>query len=255
LMFIKADPKAPAEKAVQGLLTQGWNLLKENRAFAHYQILFFLGGAGIIGSQSILPFYFKDSLNLSYTQLGIAFSLCKGLSFVLASPFWSKYANRLSLYHLNSVVNLFTTLFFAFIMAASGNANWLFVAYFFYGAMQAGCEMSWNLSGPFFAGPKESTIYSSLNLACVGIRGCICPFLGYLFFAYAGALPVFMAAALISLIGTAYGLWIGRHYSAEIRPSQRALFFRSKAFSALDPFSAQGTVPSGLKMTASSNSK
>ena len=80
LLMIKADPKVSAEKANHGLLTRGWNLLKENPAFAHYQILFFIGGAGIIGSQSILPFYFKDSLNLSYTQLGIAFSLCKGLS-------------------------------------------------------------------------------------------------------------------------------------------------------------------------------
>lgn len=224
LLLIKADPKVPAEKAIHGLLTRGLNLLKENPAFAHYQILFFIGGAGIIGSQSVLPFYFKDSLNLSYTQLGIAFSLCKGLSFVIASPCWAKTANRISLYHLNSIVNLFTALFFAFIMAAGGNANWLFLAYFFYGAMQAGCEMSWNLSGPFFAGSRESTIYSSLNLACVGIRGCICPFLGYLFFTYAGALPVFIAGALISLLGSGYGLWIGSRYSAEIRPSHSVRF-------------------------------
>lgn len=255
LMFIKAEPKVRAEKSIEGLLAKGWNLLKENRSFAHYQILFFLGGAGIIGSQSILPFYFKDSLNLSYTQLGLAFSLCKGLSFVIASPCWAKYANRISLYHLNAIVNLFTTLFFAFIMAASSNANWLFLAYFFYGAMQAGCEMSWNLSGPFFAGPRESTLYSSLNLACVGIRGCICPFLGYLFFIHVGALPIFIVSAVISLIGTAYGLWIGNRYSGEIRPSQSARFFRSKALSAIDPFSAQGTVPSELMMAASSNSK
>lgn len=213
MMLIKADPKVPVVKSIESVLARGWQLLKENPAFAHYQLLFFLGGAGIIGSQSILPFYFKESLNLSYTQLGIAFSLCKGLSFVLTSPFWAKYANHISIYHLNSIVNLFTTLFFAFIMAASSNANWLFLAYFFYGIMQAGCEMSWNLSGPLFAGSRESTMYSSLNLACVGIRGCICPFLGYLLYTFAGAMPVFLASALITLIGTAYGLWIGGLFS------------------------------------------
>ena len=37
MMFIKTDPKVPAEKEkpIQGLLVQGWNLLKENQAFAH----------------------------------------------------------------------------------------------------------------------------------------------------------------------------------------------------------------------------
>lgn len=255
MLFLKFEPKVPAEKAIQGFLMKGWRLLKENPPFAHYQILFLLGGAGIIGSQPILPLYFKDSLNLSYTQLGLAFSLCKGLSFVIASPCWAKYANRLSLYHLNAIVNLFTALFFAFIIAASGNAKWLFLAYVFYGIMQAGCEMSWNLSGPFFAGSGESTLYSSLNLACVGIRGCICPLLGYLFFTYAGALSVFVASAFICLIGTGYGLWIDSYYSAEIRPSQRVRFFKNKAFSDIEPFSAHGTVPSELRMTASSNSK
>lgn len=225
IMFIKAHAKVPVVKPIISLLEQGWTLLKENPAFAHYQILFFLGGAGIIGSQSVLPFYFKDSLNLSYTQLGIAFSFCKGLSFVLTSPYWAKYANRISLYHLNCVINLFTTLFFAFIMAANSNTNWLFLAYLFYGAMQAGCEMSWNLSGPFFSGPRESTMYSSLNLACVGIRGCICPLLGYLLFVHTGAIPVFIVCTLICLAGTAYGLWIDRSYkinTADSLRSQRA---------------------------------
>jgi hypothetical protein len=165
--------------------------------------------------------------------LGIAFSLCKGLSFVLASPFWAKVANSISLYHLNAIMNLFTALFFALIIAASSNASWLFLAYFFYGIMQAGCEMSWNLSGPFFAGSKESTLYSSLNLACVGIRGCICPLLGYLFFTYFGALPVFIGSALICLMGTAYGLWLNRHYFGGNRSFQRFRFFKNKAFSNL----------------------
>jgi hypothetical protein len=214
IFFIKSDVKILIAKPILSInpLKKGWALLKEKPAFAHYQLLFFLGGAGIIGSQPLLPLYFKDNLNVSFAQLGFAFSFCKGISFVLTSPYWSRYACRLSLYHLNCIVNLFSCLFFAFIIAANNETNWLFLAYLSYGTMQAGCEMSWNLSGPFFSGSNESTIYSSLNLAFVGIRGCLCPFLGYLLFTYAGTSIVFTASFLICLLGIAYGLWIDRRY-------------------------------------------
>ena len=219
IFFIKRSAKAPVAKTLLDPLREGLALLKEKPAFMHYQVLFFLGGVGIIGSQSILPVYFKDTLNLSYTQLGMAFSFCKGISFILTSPYWARWANRISLYHLNCYVNLFSCLFFAFLLASNYETNWIFLAFLFYGTMQAGCEMSWNLSGPIFSGRKESTIYSSLNLAFVGIRGCICPYLGYLLFIHTGAGIVFAASGLLCLIGIAYGLWIDRKYQISFNPN------------------------------------
>ncbi len=212
ILFIKTDDKKKSAKPFQNPLIKGWTLLKEKPTFLHYQLLFFLGGAGIIASQAILPVYFKENLNLSYTQLGMAFSFCKGISFILASPYWAKISLHTSLYHLNCLINVFSCLFFVFIIAANRETWWLYLAYLFYGTMQAGCEMSWNLSGPFFSGPDESTIYSSLNLAFIGIRGCICPFLGYLLFIYSDAFITFLASTLLCLLGIAYGLWIHRKY-------------------------------------------
>jgi Major Facilitator Superfamily len=214
IFFIPTDAKMMARKAVVNPLREGWKILKKEPGFRHYQLLFFLGGAGIIGSQSILPTYFKENLNLSYTMIGMAFSFCKGVSFILTSPLWAKWANKLSIYHLNCCVNLCTTLFFLFILAANEEINWLFVAYLFYGTMQAGCEMSWNLSGPIFSGRDESTIYSSLNLAVVGIRGVICPALGYLLFVYTGAEVVFVVCGLVCFAGIPYGLWVDRKFAA-----------------------------------------
>lgn len=212
ISLIKPNAKISFSNTFVNPLKQGWSLLLAKPALIHYQLLFFLGGVGIIMAQPILPQFFKDNLNLSYTQLGMAFSFCKGISFVLTSSTWAKYANRLSLYHLNCFVNLFTSLFFAFIWSSQFEINLLYLAYLFYGTMQAGCEMSWNLSGPFFSGKEESTIYSSLNLAFVGIRGCICPFLGYLLFINTNANVVFATSCAISLIGIVYGVLIDRKY-------------------------------------------
>lgn len=223
LSLIQIDKSVRIQQPSYNLLKKGWSLLKDKPAFIHYQLLFFLGGAGIIGSQTVLPVYFKENLNLTYTQLGVAFSFCKGISFVLTSRFWAKISNKISLFHLNCLINIFSCLYFVFVIFANVDLHWLYLAYLFYGTMQAGCEMTWNLSGPFFSGRNESTIYSSLNLAFVGIRGCICPFLSYLIFVHTQASTVFAMGALLCFSGIFYGLWIDRNYTESIskKPASR----------------------------------
>lgn len=216
LFAIQSEIKIQTPKPFVDPLKKGWGLLRQKPAFAHYLALFFIGGAGIIGSQSILPIYFNEELNLSYSQLALAFSFCKGISFVLTSPIWSKFISKISLYRMNSILNLFTILFFILLIAAKAEIGLVYLAYLSYGAMLAGCELSRDLSGPHFSGSEDSTIYSSMNLALVGIRGCICPLLGTLLFAYTGSETVFIAAAIICALGSIYGLWIDRKYSQEV---------------------------------------
>lgn len=183
-----------------------WSLLRENRAFSDYLIVFFLGGAGIIAMQPILPAFFKENLGLTYTQLTLAFSFCKGISFICTSPFWAKLVKSISLYRLNAYMTIFTGLFILSILLSPIQVNWLFFGYLMYGAMQAGCEMSWNLSGPIFSNGKESTFYSSVNLGLVGIRGCICPLLGQLIFSLSNATAVFTFCLSICLFACFYAL-------------------------------------------------
>lgn len=218
VLFIElGDAKVPKITSLIEPLKKGYTLLRENPPFAHCLVMYFLGGVAIIGSQAILPTYFKDNLDLSYSQLGMAFSFCKGVSFILTSPHWSRYSVRLSLYHLNCLANLFSVLFFVCLMTATRDHTiWLYIGYMFYGTMSAGHELSSNLSGPFFSGTKNSTIYSSLNLGLSGLRGCICPFLCALLFAYTDSMTVFTVCALISMTVIVYGLWIDRRYKNNI---------------------------------------
>lgn len=202
------ETKLPFRQRIIDPLKKGWDLLKINPPFSHYLLLYFLGGAGIIALQPILPKYFNDHLGLSYTQLTLAFSFCKGISFLISSPIWAGYVTRMSLYRLNALMNLFTCLFMTALLVASFDTKWLYVGYLCYGVMQGGCELSWNLSGPIFSKKGDSTPYSSLNLVLVGIRGCICPFMGYLLFTYTGVTAAFLAAFSICLIGVFYGLFL-----------------------------------------------
>lgn len=219
ILWIEIDPiSASIEKkrSLENLffepIKKGWELFQEKPAFKHYQILFFLGGAGLIGIQPILPIYFKETLHLTYTQIAIVFSLCKGIAFLSTTPLWRKYVNNHSLYNLNSLVNLFSSIFFGFLILSQTGANWLLPAYLFYGAMQAGCEISWNLSGPIFSIDKESTIYSSMNLIVIGVRGCICPFLGHLLFSAVGAQSVFILGFSLCFLGIFYGVFLDRYF-------------------------------------------
>lgn len=187
-------------------------ILKENPPFTKYLLMFFLGGAGIVAMQSILPIYFKENLHLSYKQLTLAFSFCKGISFLATSPIWANYVNHISLYRLNFFMNGLTCLFIICVLASGYYTEWLFMGYIMYGMMQAGCELSWNMSGPVFSREKESTLYSSLNLVLVGVRGCICPFMGQSIFLCAGVEAVFTTAFLLSFIGLMYALWLDSIY-------------------------------------------
>ncbi len=192
-----------------------WHLLSKHSDFAHYLFMFFLGGAGLVAMQPVLPIFFKESLHLSYTELTLAVSFCKGAAFICTAFLWAYGAKRLSLFSLNCYINLFSCLFIAFLLASTMQIHWLFLAYLMYGTMQAGCELSWNLSGPVFSKGNESTLYSSLNLVLVGVRGCLCPFIGQLIFLSSNASMVFITAGGLCFVSLLYAGWLSRDFKEE----------------------------------------
>ncbi len=206
LAFLPNDPTTKALSPLKG----AYHLLSGNRAFGRYLWMFFLGGAGIIAMQPLLPGFFKEALDLSYGQLTLAFSFCKGISFLCTSSSWAKLVKRISLFRLNAYMNMLTCLFILSVLLSPEHVNWLFFGYLMYGAMQAGCELSWNLSGPIFSKENESTVYSSVNLALVGIRGCICPFLGQLIFTFSSAPALFICCGFLCFAALLYALRLDR---------------------------------------------
>lgn len=187
-----------------------FDILKTRKDFTLYQIGFMvLGGSGLMIMQPVLPAFFIDVLNLSYTELSVAMSICKGLGFAIFSPLWARLMPKIDIYRFSSFVTFLAALFPLVLLASQFHIFWIYVAYLIYGILQGGSELSWHLSGPIFSKEEDSTPYSTVNVLAVGLRGLAIPQLGSL-------LVVFIAPASILLIGAvlcvAGGFWmlIGR---------------------------------------------
>lgn len=204
----------PAEKtySLSTILTDPWKncweLMCQRPDFKKFQIVFMFGGGGLMLMHPILPIFFKETLHLSYTSLTFAMCFCKGISFALTSSIWGNFISRISIHLFNFYVTFFAGLF-AFMVIASGYyVELIYAAYMLYGTMQAGSELSWNLSGPIFSKEKDSTLFTGVNIAMVGLRGSLAPLVGQLLFIYSSSTFVFGCGATLCFIASLYSLWL-----------------------------------------------
>lgn len=180
-----------------------YELLKKRSDFFKFQVGFMvLGGGGLMIMQPALPGFFMDVLNLSYTELAIALTLCKGIGCALTSSTWAKMMNRVDIYRFSSWVTLMGCLFPLCLLASQAHVIWLYLAYAGYGVMQAGSELSWNMSGPIFAKDEDSSSFSSVNILMVGLRGALLPTLGSLLCLISSPASVLLLGAFLCFIAT-----------------------------------------------------
>ncbi len=185
---------------------QIWDLLCLRKDFTSYQIGFMLGGGGLMIIHPALPQFFVDTLDLSFVEMGLAISVCKGIGVACTTPLWTKLFRKFTIFHFSALVTLFATLFPFLLLAASWHWVLLYLAYAFYGVMQAGSELSWHMSGLVFAKEKESLTFSSTNILTVGLRGCAIPTLGALLLPTLHPIGLMLLGALLCLCASGYFL-------------------------------------------------
>ena len=195
-----------------------WDLVCRRPDFARYQLGFMLGGSGLIIMQPALPDFFMDQLDLTYTDLAVAFTLCKGLGFAATSSLWARLMQKINIYRFNSWVTFLAFLFPLFLLAAQMNLLWLYAGYVLYGVMQGGSEMSWHLSGPLFSKEEDSSIYSSVNVLTVGLRGCFVPVIGSLFMYQIHTSGVMLIGGFLCLLSTYFMAKYSKHSNSENVP-------------------------------------
>lgn len=179
-----------------------WELICRRPDYARFQLGFMLGGSGLIIMQPALPMFFMGKLNLSYTELAVALTLCKGVGFALTSSWWARLMSKVDMYRFNSYVSLLAFIFPFCLMAAQFDLNWLYGGYILYGVMQGGSELSWHLAGPRFAKDEDSTVYSSLSVLSIGLRGCFVPAIGSLLCYNFDPMVVMVIGGLLCLMAT-----------------------------------------------------
>jgi MFS family permease len=177
-----------------------WELIKARPDFGRYLIGFMLGGSGLIVMQPALPMFFVDILDLSYTEMAVALTFCKGIGFVLTSSLWAKWMNKIDIYRFTGYVTSLAFLFPLILMLSPLHISCLYLAYIVYGIMQAGSELSWHLSGPIFAKKEDSSTFSTVNILTVGIRGSVAPPLGSILCWYTNSMVIMSLGAVLCLL-------------------------------------------------------
>ena len=120
----------------------------------------------------------------------------------ITSKYWSNLMSKLNIFRFSAIVTVLAACFPIVLLISQFHLSWLYIAYLLYGSMQAGSELSWNLSGPVFAKHEDSSIYSSVNVACVGIRGCLAPLIGSLLCAHFSSFMVLALSFILCSMAT-----------------------------------------------------
>lgn len=176
-----------------------WQLLKERPDFFNFQLGFMLAGTGTMISHPVLPQFFVDILQLSYTEMAMALTLCKAVGFLATMPLWGRYIKTADIFLYAAWPPLCICCFTFLLLLAPSHIAYLFAAYLCYGFMQAGGEISWHLSGPIFSKDRDSSLFSSINVLTVGLRGCLVVPLGSLLGFYLGPYFVIVLGGFLCL--------------------------------------------------------
>jgi MFS family permease len=197
--------EAPAKR--NPLITpwkDSWNLLRERSDFARFQLGFMMGGIGLMLIMPALVLYSADDLAIGHIDMTMSRFVWMGIGFVLATSFWRKRIALHGIYRLTAIVCLLFALSALCWILAGWGTVWFFVAFFFYGVAQAGSHLIWHLSGPLFAGNGDSSLFSTVNILTVGLRGLIVPFMASLLCVWIGPLPVIALGLAWCLAGSIY---------------------------------------------------
>lgn len=200
--FIRSAPHSEPSGIILKPWRQTLELLKFRPDFAHFQLGFMLGGAGLMVLQPALPVFFTTTLNLSYQEMSYAIAFCKGIGFALTSMYWAKWFEKTNIFIFCSVVTAIAALFPMILALSQMNLMYLYAAYLLYGVMQAGSELAWHLSGPAFAKEEDSSIFSSTNILTQGLRGVFVPYIGTCLCLAYGAHSVLLLSCLLCLGAT-----------------------------------------------------
>ncbi len=185
-------------------IKDSFRLLRNRPDFACFQWGFMIGGFALMIIAPVRSIFTADVLPISIADLTIARCVFVGLGIAGSSLIWRKGLERYGIHQLTVWILLGFGLFPLFFLLSSLHISWFYLAHFVYGIAQGGSHLVWHLSGTIFAREENSTLFTTVNILMIGIRGAIGPLLGGLLCDLSGPVPVLALGAGISLLGAWY---------------------------------------------------
>jgi len=181
-----------------------YKLIREEPDFAHFQVGFMICGFALMLIMPVLPIFYIDYLKISYMDLAVAIGVFKGMGFALSSFYWPRILQKIKIYNTIAIVCILFAVFPLLAIFAQHHINYLYLAYLVYGVSQGGSHLCWNMSGPIFSHDNDSSMYSSVNILMVGLRGCLAPVLGGVLICIFAPKYILMGSMILSIIAAIY---------------------------------------------------
>ena len=184
---------------------EAFSLLKKRPDFARFQWGFMTGGFSLMLITPSLSIFYVDCLEIAHSQISMGRSVFMGIGIVASSYFWQKGISKLSISKLTTLILIGFGLFPLILLLSFAHMQCFYLAFIFYGVAQAGSHLLWNLSGTLFSATEEdSSLYSSVNILMIGVRGLIAPILGGISCKFLGPVPTLIAGACLCFFGAIY---------------------------------------------------
>ncbi|OGN61642.1 MAG: hypothetical protein A3F09_01140 [Chlamydiae bacterium RIFCSPHIGHO2_12_FULL_49_11] len=197
---LNVGPRTFSPVGFKETLKGSFSLLRRDRDYALFQLVFMLGGMGLMMMIPSSAVFWADRLHLTYVQICMGKMLVAALGYIAASLIWSRRLSRQSILFSTSVTCLAFALFALAMFGSLAAFPLIYVSFFFYGVGQAGSHVVWHLSGSIFSGEeKDSRPYSNLNAFFLGVRGLVVPFVSAAVTYYWGDTSAMVAGLILSL--------------------------------------------------------
>ena len=192
-----------------------WDLLKMRPDFAHFQWCFMLGGLSLMVIAPAKTIFAADILSVSIGTVTIARCVFVGLGMAASSYFWQRGLEKRGIQSTTYLILVLFAIFPLSLLLSHIHSSFFFAAHLLYGVAQGGSHLVWLLSGTIFSGEGDSSLYSTVNVLMVGLRGMIGPFLGSFLCNLIGPSPVLISVSALALFGT---WWLARRATSFPHP-------------------------------------
>lgn len=165
-----------------------YEILKNNKAFFHFQIGLMIYGIAFLMNLGIVTLYLNDKLGLSYSEAAGYKSTALIVS-ILTFPLFGVLLDRKDPRHFSRISYLLAAGYFflliigVFFPAAFNIGDMrifatVAAAYMIYGLFQSSMTILWGIGSGYFTTPENAGIYQSIHCTLTGIRGIAAPFMG-----------------------------------------------------------------------------
>ena len=206
--------KKPKNRITQPLKAC-FSLLKMRPDFAHFQWCFMLGGLSLMIIAPARTIFTADILSVSIGTVTIARCIFAGLGMAASSYFWQRGLEKRGIQSTTYLILVLFAVFPLTLLLSRVHLSFFFAAHIVYGIAQGGSHLVWILSGTIFSGDRDSSLYSTVNVLMVGLRGMIGPFLGSFLCDFIGPAPVLISVSALALFGT---WWLARRAASYPQP-------------------------------------